>query len=214
MDVNSIASLLISIECYGISIQSIKDANSGIDWEGERRGDRILSGEELELLDYLSFQEKINGIGKGKNVSREEHGLLSDVDAISGAAIDAGPYEGRCWSERMPKVSFNKQKLLVVYNQSGKYIDIRSQKLRLQFYDIHYKDVPSWARGPHPVDRNSDFENVYGIMSFISCFLVDAPVITPKTFDTAEEYQRMSVSNYQERRNKVLVKWYKKYLST
>lgn len=36
-------------QLYGITIQSIKDANSGINWTGERKGDRILAGEELKL---------------------------------------------------------------------------------------------------------------------------------------------------------------------
>ena len=34
---------------YGVSIQAVKDANSNINWAGERKGDRILAGEELKL---------------------------------------------------------------------------------------------------------------------------------------------------------------------
>src|SRR5690554_1442460 len=34
---------------YGVSIQAIKDSNSSINWAGERKGDRILAGEELKL---------------------------------------------------------------------------------------------------------------------------------------------------------------------
>lgn len=34
---------------YGVSIQAVKDVNSNINWAGERKGDRILAGEELKL---------------------------------------------------------------------------------------------------------------------------------------------------------------------
>jgi LysM repeat protein len=34
---------------YDVSIQSIKDANSGVGWEANRKSDRILAGEELKL---------------------------------------------------------------------------------------------------------------------------------------------------------------------
>jgi hypothetical protein len=50
---------------YGVSIQSIMDANSGIDWEGERRGDRIFAGEELELPNEAKENHSENSKSEG-----------------------------------------------------------------------------------------------------------------------------------------------------
>lgn len=41
--------MLVTLRSHLVSIQSIKDANSGIKWTGERKGDRILAGEVLKL---------------------------------------------------------------------------------------------------------------------------------------------------------------------
>ena len=42
-------SIVHAAQQYDVSIQAVKDANSGINWAGERKGDRILAGEELKL---------------------------------------------------------------------------------------------------------------------------------------------------------------------
>lgn len=41
--------MLVTLRSHLVSIQAVKDANSNINWAGERKGDRILAGEELKL---------------------------------------------------------------------------------------------------------------------------------------------------------------------
>src|SRR5690554_2472391 len=41
--------MLVTNRSHLVSIQAAKDVNSGINWAGERKGDRILAGEELKL---------------------------------------------------------------------------------------------------------------------------------------------------------------------
>jgi hypothetical protein len=70
---------------FGISIQSIKDANAGIDWEGERRGDRIFAGEELELPRMDEVRQVI--------LENQNRYLISDEELPSYSPGEIRPYE-------------------------------------------------------------------------------------------------------------------------
>ncbi|WP_081782583.1 LysM peptidoglycan-binding domain-containing protein [Marinilabilia salmonicolor] len=77
---------------YGVSIQSIMDANSGIDWEG-REGDRIFAGEKLELPRALK-----QPIGNKKNecentkvtVSAKTHNGKFRIEVMDAVSVPFG----------------------------------------------------------------------------------------------------------------------------
>src|SRR5690554_2079145 len=57
--------MLVTLRSHLVSIQAVKDANSNINWAGERKGDKILAGEELKLPNELKENHTDNSKSKG-----------------------------------------------------------------------------------------------------------------------------------------------------
>ena len=65
---------------YGVSIQAIKDSNSSINWAGERKGDRVLAGEELKLPKAVEKKLTSQEISLPKKINLQERPITQFIE--------------------------------------------------------------------------------------------------------------------------------------
>jgi hypothetical protein len=80
---------------------------------------------------------------------------VRNVDAFSGATIDAVPYEGRYWRDGMPIIYINNKSILVVSVTYNSYVNVNDIKLYREFSD--YLNIKNPNLEPTPKSRRINF---------------------------------------------------------
>lgn len=139
------------------------------------------------------------------------HAFSSEVDAISGAAIDAGPYIGRMWKEGMPNEYNINGQVLVVSLENSVYTDLMNPNLKTQFFNELYGNTTLLNRNYrfHPV--NVDMSSSMGIMTAWSYFVLDAPLIWKGTIENAESGYQNAYNLNRIRYQTRLLKYYREH---
>ena len=77
---------------------------------------------------------------------------VRNVDAFSGATIDAVPYEGRYWRDGMPIIYINNKSILVVSVTYNSYVNVNDIKLYREFSDYLNIKNPNLSIKYHPIN--------------------------------------------------------------
>ncbi len=136
---------------------------------------------------------------------------VKNVDAVSGPAIDVGPYEGRYWRHGMPTEYYVGNNILVVSVSNHTYLNILNDQLKYDFFRKLYSSTPYLSRNYrfHPV--NTDLSYSMGLMTFWSYLVLDAPLWTPHTFRNAHEGCIRAMEFSRSNHHKKLLRYYRNY---
>ena len=179
-------------------------ANPSIDWAvARKKGALIYPGELLEIPPVF---EEANA--QNRPVPRAETVDLKSfygekVDASSGADVIG---IGRVWKQHMPITVGSRGGLLVVSKSSGRYVDIRSEALKSEFFRTIYRETPIASRDYrfHPV--NSELNQSTKVLSWWSWFVASFPFISGNGINEANVIiNERSISNYHRHNSRLLI---------
>ncbi|MFZ5430471.1 MAG: hypothetical protein ACOZDD_09575 [Bacteroidota bacterium] len=108
---------------------------------------------------------------------------VKNVDAVSGATIDAGPYEGRYWRDGMPIIYINNKSILVVSVTYNSYVNVNDIKLYREFSNYLNIKNPNISIKYHPINTKLGGTS----MMLMEWILVPSLFPIPK-FETKEKW--------------------------